>query len=73
MLTFDVQVTGVQVGTALQEDEEEMAYMLTSISKMGDGRLKAFADDVCDYIGNEDALQVCKFMQAFIDEMKARM
>lgn len=67
MLTFDVSVSGGQVGHQLQNDPEEFAYAL---AELADGFTEKLAADVIGQLPYGKADEVKAMLQAMILELE---
>lgn len=69
MLTFDISVSGTQVGSQLVNDPEEMAYCL---AEMADSFKESLAEEVIGllpYDKNDEVKAMCELLIKAIDDV----
>lgn len=67
MITIYTQVSGVQIGSELANDTEELAYALVQMAdSMGLDEMR----EVADYIHEHDAKNVVAMLETMIEALK---
>lgn len=67
MVTLETQYSGVQLGNALRDDPEEMAYALATI---GESCGVTFAGEVAEFVGSDKAV-VLDLLRDLLDAIEA--
>lgn len=71
MLTFDVSVTGGQVGRAMARDTEEIPYMLVELTEgMGELELGELADLLVDRTAPAERKRIAAFGAMLVEACK---